>query len=111
MPHESAERKALLVTNDLFFQAKLGTVLEQAGFTVSRCGTAPFAVVELGTANALQRIERLVAAGARVVAFGSHVRADVLRAARQAGAVAVPNSEVEATLRREFAGDGTSRAG
>jgi len=34
-----------------------------------------------------------------VLAFGSHVRAEALRAAREAGATAVPNSQVEARLR------------
>jgi hypothetical protein len=103
MPDPSTERRALVVTNDLFFRAKLGAVLEQAGWAVSWCGTAPLAVVELGSPQAMSRIERLVASGARVIAFGSHVRADLLRSAREAGAVAVPNSEVERVLRAELA--------
>ena len=45
------------------------------------------------------RIATLVARGTPVLAYGSHVRADLLRAAREAGARAVPNSEVEERLR------------
>ena len=52
------DRKALLVTKDLFFRAKLNAALEQSGYTVSLCGSAPVAVVELGTPNASARIER-----------------------------------------------------
>jgi hypothetical protein len=96
------ERKALLVTKDLFFRAKLTAALEQSGFAVSLCGSAPVAVIELGTPNAPSRIQRLAAGGSRVVAFGSHLRADELRAAREAGAKAVPNSEIERVIREEF---------
>ena len=39
---------------------------------------------------------------ATVRAFGPHVRADLLRAARERGAVAVPNSQVEEALRAFF---------
>jgi len=97
-----ADRKALLVTKDLFFRAKLSAALEQSGYTVSLCGSAPVAVIELGTPNAVSRIERLVAAGARVVAFGSHLKADELRGAKEAGASAVPNSEIERVIREEL---------
>jgi hypothetical protein len=97
-----ADRRALLVTKDLFFRAKLSAALEQSGYTVSLCGTAPVAVIELGTPNASARIERLIAEGARVVAFGSHLKADELRGAREAGATAVPNSEIERTIREEL---------
>ena len=102
MQNESVDRRALLVTNDLTFRAKLGSILEGEGYAVTLCGTAPLAVVELGTPNAMARILRLVAAGTRVVAFGPHVQADRLREAREAGAVAVPNSEVERALREEL---------
>jgi hypothetical protein len=56
-------------------------------------------VIELGKPDALQRIGVLADAGIPVLAFGSHVAADALRAAREAGAVAVPNSQVESRLR------------
>ena len=38
--------------------------------------------------------------GVDVLAFGPHVRAELLRAAREAGATAVPNSQVEDALRQ-----------
>jgi hypothetical protein len=104
MPEQSTERRALVVTSDLFFRAKLAAALEQAGWVVSWCGTAPLAVVELGSPHAMSRIQRLVASGSRVIAFGSHVSAELLREARKAGALAVPNSEVERVLREEIAG-------
>jgi hypothetical protein len=98
------ERRALLVTKDLFFRAKLSAALEQSGFSVSLCGSAPVAVIELGTPNASARIARLVASGAKVLVFGSHLKADELRGAREAGATAVPNSEIERAIREELAG-------
>ncbi len=42
MQSESIDRRALVVTNDLQFRAKLGSLLERAGYTVSLCGTAPW---------------------------------------------------------------------
>jgi hypothetical protein len=98
-----SDRKALVVTKDLFFRAKLTAALEQSGFSVSLCGSAPVAVIELGTPNASARIERLVADGTQVVAFGSHLNTDGLKAARAAGAMAVPNSEIERVIREELA--------
>ena len=97
------DRKALVVTKDLFFRAKLTAALEQSGFSVSLCGLAPLAVIELGTPNALARIERLAADGTQVVAFGSHLNADELKAARAAGAMVVPNSQIERVIREELA--------
>ena len=57
------------------------------------------AVIELGRPDVPQRIAQLVARGVPVLAFGSHVDAGALRAARELGARAVPNSEVEHSLR------------
>jgi hypothetical protein len=48
------------------------------------------------------RVRGLVGRGVPVVAFGSHVKAEDLRAARGWGATAVPNSEVERVLRALF---------
>ena len=97
---EAAERAVLILTRDLFFRAKLEAAARAAGAAPVTNGEAPLAVVELSGDAGVQRIRQLVAAGTRVLAFGSHVRADWLRAAREAGAVAVPNSQVEETLRR-----------
>jgi len=60
-------------------------------------GGCELAVIELGV-DAEPRIRALVARGIPVLAFGSHVNADALRAAREAGATAVPNSQVEQVL-------------
>jgi hypothetical protein len=62
------------------------------------------AVVELGGPDAAERIRAFVGLGVPVLAFGSHRSADVLREARDAGAEAVPNSEVERRLRALLAG-------
>jgi hypothetical protein len=88
----------LLVTRDLFFRAKLEALVELSGHAAVRSGPAPCAVVELGAVT-LEQVRELVAAGTRVVAFGAHVGAQELRDAREAGAQAVPNSQVEAAVR------------
>jgi hypothetical protein len=94
----SSERAVLLLTRDLFFRAKLEALVELSGHTAVRSGGAPYAVVELGAVT-LEQVRELVAGGTRVVAFGSHVGAQELRDARDAGAQAVPNSQVEAAVR------------
>jgi len=90
--------RVLVATRDLFFRAKLGAVVQAAGAETVRDESAcDLAVIELG-GDAEPRIRALVARGIPVLAFGSHVNADALRAAREAGATAVPNSQVEQTL-------------
>jgi hypothetical protein len=91
--------RVLLATRDLFFRSKLGAVVQAAGGELTRDEAAcDVAVIELGGLDAEERIRGLVARGIHVLAFGSHVEADALRAAREAGATAVPNSEVERAL-------------
>jgi hypothetical protein len=91
--------KVLLATRDLIFRSKLGAVVQAAGAEAVRDeSTCDLAVIELGGADAEARIRAFVARGIPVLAFGSHVKADALRAAREAGATAVPNSEVERAL-------------
>jgi len=91
--------RVLLATRDLFFRSKLGAVVQAAGGELTRDEAAcNLAVIELGGLDSEQRIRGLVARGIPVLAFGSHVKADALRAAREAGATAVPNSEVERAL-------------
>jgi len=93
-------KRVVLATRDLVFRSKLGAVVAAAGAEVSRDEAAcDLAVVELGGPNAPERIAELVRRGVPVLAYGSHVRPELLRAARQAGATAVPNSEVEERLR------------
>ncbi len=104
MSNLPSDRSVLLVTRDLFFRAKLEAVIELSGHVPVRSGPARYAVVELHE-DALAQVRELVASGVRVVAFGSHVGAQVLREAREAGAEAVPNSQVEATLRTVLGSD------
>lgn len=95
-------KRVLLATRDLVFRSKLGVVVTAAGAETAREPAAcDLAVLDLELADVTTRIRELVARGVPVLAYGSHVRADLLRAAREAGATAVPNSQVEATL-REF---------
>ena len=56
------------------------------------------AVVDIEIPGAVDRIRGFVTSGTPVLAYGSHVLVDLLRGAREAGAAAVPNSEVERRL-------------
>lgn len=89
----------LVPTRDLVFRAKLGAVVRAAGGDlVADDAACDIAVVDAAAPGAVDRIRGLVARGVPVVAYGPHVDAGVLRAARAAGATAVPNSEVERVL-------------
>src|SRR5437016_14279048 len=93
-------KRVLLVTRDLLFRSKLGGVVAAAGAEVSRDEAAcDLAVLELGGPGATDRIGELVRRGIPVLAYGSHVQVELLRAAREAGATPVPDSQVEAQLR------------
>ena len=92
-------KRVLLECRDLFFRGKLQEIIRQAGAEPVRDEPLDVAVLELGTANALERVGALVARGVPVLAFGSHVDAAGLRAARELGARAVPNSEIDNALR------------
>lgn len=98
----SPERRVRLVTRDLFFRARVEGQLTALGWEPVR-HDAPHAVIEVTDDPDLETVRAAVATGGRVVAFGSHVRAELLRAAREAGAVAVPNSQLDATLATVFA--------
>jgi hypothetical protein len=94
-----AER-VFIPTRDLLFRSKLGSVVAAAGGEVTADEAAcDLAVVSVEDPGRLESIAALVGRGVRVLAYGSHVRADLLRAARAAGARAVPNSQVEGALR------------
>jgi hypothetical protein len=92
-------KRVLVECRDLFFRGKLQAIIGAAGGAVVREEPFDLAVLELGKPGVDERIRDLVRRGVPVVAFGSHVDADALRLARNAGARAVPNSEVESTLR------------
>ncbi len=93
-------KRVLVVTADLTFRAKVREVVERGGGEVVRDEAGcDLAAIEIGAPGWEGRVVGLAGRGVPVLAFGSHVRADLLRVARAAGAVAVPNSEVEARLR------------
>lgn len=92
-------KRVLMECRDLFFRGKLQAILTASGATAVREEPYDVAVIELGSGDAPQRISDLVARGVPVLAFGSHVDAAALRAARELGARAVPNSEIESALR------------
>jgi hypothetical protein len=92
-------KRVLVECRDLFFRGKLQAILASAGAELTRDEPCDLAVVELGKSGIEARIGDLVRRGIPVLAFGSHVDAEALRAARGLGARAVPNSEVESALR------------
>jgi len=94
-------RRVLVVARDLVFRSKLTAVIQAAGASVTRDEAAcDLAVVEIDRIEAAERVRAFVDRGVSVLAFGPHVQADVLRAAREAGASAVPNSAVEERLKQ-----------
>ena len=91
--------RVLLATRDLIFRSKLGAVLREGGAEAARDeASSDLVVVDVEASGAVDRIRGLVTQGVAVLAFGPHVRAELLRAARDAGATAVPNSQVEQVL-------------
>jgi len=93
-------KRVYLTARDLVFRTKLGAAVAARGGEVVRDAEAcDLAVLDVEAPDALTRIRGFVARGIPVLAYGAHVRAELLRAAREAGAVAAPNSQVEATLR------------
>ncbi len=98
-------KRVFIGTRDLLFRAKLAGVVTAGGDAVTRDGAdCDLAIIEAELAGATEQIRELVARGVTVLAYGSHVRAELLRAAREAGATAVPNSAVEAKLRELLTG-------
>ena len=92
-------KRVLVECRDLFFRGKIQAILGAAGGAVVRDDPLDLAVLELGKPGVDERIRDLVRRGIPVVAFASHIDVDALRSARHAGARAVPNSDVESTLR------------
>ena len=92
-------KRVLLECRDLFFRGKLQEIVRTAGAEPTRDEPFDLAVIELGRSTAAARVRELVQRGIPVLAFGSHVDAAALRAARDLGARAVPNSEIEDALR------------
>jgi hypothetical protein len=92
-------KRVLVDCRDLFFRGKLQELIRAAGAEPARDDPVDLAVIELGRPNVADQVRDLVRRGVPVLAFGSHVDAAALRAARDLGARAVPNSEVEHSLR------------
>jgi len=92
-------RRVLVAARDLLFRAKVRAVITAAGGEPTGDDAAcDLAVVEIEAPHWEARVRGLVARGIPVLAFGSHVHADSLRVAREAGAQAVPNSQLEQAL-------------
>jgi hypothetical protein len=92
-------KRVLLVTKDLLFRSKLGAAVAAGGGEVVKDPAGcDLAVVDIEIPGAVDRIRGFVTSGTPVLAYGSHVLVEPLRAAREAGATAVPNSEVERRL-------------
>ena len=92
-------KRVFIATDDLLFSAKLeGVVVAHGGEATPDDSACDLAVVGIEIPGADDRIRGFVGRGVPVLAFGPHVRADLLRAARDAGAEAVPNSQVELRL-------------
>ncbi len=92
-------KRVVVVARDLLFRSKLRSIVVAAGGEVAVDDAAcDLAVVEIDAPQWEARVRGLVARGVPVLAFGSHVHADLLRLAREAGAQAVPNSQVADAL-------------
>lgn len=92
-------KRVLVECRDLFFRGKIQEIIRSAGAEPVREEPYELAVVELGTPSADASIRAWSERRVPVLAFGSHVDAASLRAARDAGARAVPNSQIETELR------------
>jgi hypothetical protein len=91
--------QVFLATRDLMFRGKLRGIVDAAGAEVTRdAAIADLLVIELESERWEDRVREGVARGIPVLAFGSHIDAERLRAARALGAEAVPNSQIEARL-------------
>jgi hypothetical protein len=92
-------RRVYLLTRDLVFRGKLGGLVGTTGGEVTRDeAVCDLAVVELEARGWEACIRNVHGRGIPVLAFGSHMNADLLRQARALGAEAVPNSQVERSL-------------
>jgi hypothetical protein len=87
-------KRVYLGTRDLMFRSKLVAVVTAQGEVSRDEAGCDLAVLELDGPESVARIAELVRNGVTVLAFGAHVRPELLTAARAAGAMAVPNSQV-----------------
>jgi len=110
---EPTSTKGLLICSDLFFTSKVTGTAQALGMqmesvddvasALSRINGGEFSYVILDLASRNASVAELVAAmpssgSIPVIAFGSHVNADQLESARNAGAEVMPRSQFSATL-------------
>ena len=92
-------KRVFLAARDLVFRSKLAAVVDGAGAVVGRDpAECELAVVDVELPGAADRIRSFIEQGMTVLAYGAHVRPELLRAAREAGATAAPNSQVQERL-------------
>lgn len=87
--------KIVAITSDLMDRSRLSTALGDVTFAreATACAGADAVVIDLARDAALVAAVRAVAPGARIVAFGPHVDADLLAQATRDGAdVVLPRS-------------------
>lgn len=101
MPGEPRRPRAVFVdTKDLIFRSKVRSIIASTSDHVTTDPAAcDLAVIELDPATGVDALRPFLGRGTPVLAFASHVQAELLRQARELGAEAVPNSQVEARLR------------
>lgn len=84
----------LFISSDLFSSSQFASAIRTAGVEVQAVlaiptdfsGAPSIVVIDLETASAIEGIAGFKGAGRSVVAFGPHVKVDLLEAARTAGA-------------------------
>jgi hypothetical protein len=92
-------KRVYLLTRELLFRSKLASVVTAGGAELTRdAAGSELGVIEIEATGWEERILEFSGRGVPVLAFGSHVHAELLRRARALGAVAVPNSQVEHRL-------------
>jgi hypothetical protein len=92
-------KRVYLLTRELLFRSKLEGVVTAGGAELTRDPRASeLGVIEIEATGWEERILEFSGRGVPVLAFGSHVHAELLRRARALGAEAVANSQVEQRL-------------
>jgi len=92
-------KRVYLLTRELLFRSKLEGVVTAGGAELTRVAAASeLGVIEIEATGWEERILEFSGRGVPVLAFGSHVHAELLRRARALGAEAVPNSQIERRL-------------
>ncbi len=84
----------LFISSDLFSSSQFASAIRSAGVDVQAVlavptdfsAAPPVVVIDLETAGAIEGITGFKGAGRSVVAFGPHVKVDLLESARAAGA-------------------------